>query len=557
MGGARQGGGGAFGAPTGDFAGPATTTAGGGAFGAIPQAPAATKGGVRTAWDPTVTGAACARLRLAAARLDEGARALAAAPDLRVPAAAGASGPVLAACADELLAREAALRAAARRLEDIAGTTEVAGRLYETASDAVLLAVEQLAGGAAWALGAALGAGSRAVAAVALVEATKVGLLLLPAAALLVRMRPELLGQLLALAPAGAAAAQATVDRAVALAGAAVGRLASALPPGPGGGALATPEAVLAARLLVESAPALAAGLLGVPLPAVRATEQQLGEDELLALLAGGAALAGRGALGVGAVRPELRPRSTAEPPRPVTTAGEAMAVIRAQEDQVVVHELRMPDGSRHFQVFIDGTQDFGLSPETGLDGLANVEHGAGDLAPDSGSAAAVAEALRQAGVGEGDTVDLWGYSQGGHAAAIVAASQEFDVRSVVTIGSPVDGVDVPAGVAAIAIAHEGDFVPAAQGIADDPSALGMLWDVAHGRDPSATRAIETVALAPAERIGEGLWGRHDGDEYLATLPGAEERSVQLWHHHERMEARLEGAVGVATTSVRLRRDGV
>ncbi|WAC66968.1 hypothetical protein OVA14_04170 [Agrococcus sp. SL85] len=174
-----------------------------------------------------------------------------------------------------LLAREAALRAAGRRLEDLAGTTEVAGRLYEAASDAVLLAVEQLVGGAAWALGAAVGAGSRAVAAVALVEATKVGLLLLPAAALLVRMRPELLGQLLAIAPAGAAAAQAAVDRAVALAGVAVGRLAAALPPGPDGGAFATPEAVLAARLLVESAPALAAGLLGVPLPAVRATEQQ------------------------------------------------------------------------------------------------------------------------------------------------------------------------------------------------------------------------------------------------------------------------------------------
>lgn len=562
-------GGGSFGAPVGSlggFTGGGSFTGGGGSFEPGPGAAPQGKRGVTVAWDPTATGAVAAQLREARQRVLDAARALRTAPDLRVPAGAGIDAARLATCADELAARTAALARLADELERLADTTLLAGRAYEHASQAVRGAIEELAGHAAWAGGRLLGAGAAALGGIAATSllglapvALAVGLAAVPLAAWLATSRPDLLARAVAAAPGLAATASRGTGGA---ADAAMTRVDAFLQQTSGfwdraGEALlATPGFAAALRLGVESADEMAAGFLGVPLPVVEALERGIGEDELLALLAGGAAIGVRAGAGVGQVRPAVLVRDTTAAPTPVTAPAEAMRVLRGQPDQVVVHELRQPDGSRRFQVFVDGTQDFGLSRETGLDGLANVENGAAAVSAHEGSAAALAEALRSAGVGPGDAVDLFGYSQGGHAAMGVAASGDFDVRSVTTIGSPVDGLDVPQGVAVLPLAQAGDLVPAAMGSPDEPGRLGELVAAARGVEAHAP-AAPTIELAPAHGVGSGAFARHDPEGYLVALEGAPAESTRMERFVDRLERQLDGAEGVATTSVRLRREGV
>ena len=58
----------------------------------------------------------------------------------------------------------------------------------------------------------------------------------------------------------------------------------------------------------------------------------------------------------------------------------------------------------------------------------------------------------------------LAGYSLGGIAAAQIAAQGGFEVTGVITIGSPVGQVHLPAGVPVLSIEHANDPVPAATG---------------------------------------------------------------------------------------------
>ncbi|HEX5510341.1 MAG TPA: hypothetical protein VFX41_01385 [Actinomycetales bacterium] len=75
----------------------------------------------------------------------------------------------------------------------------------------------------------------------------------------------------------------------------------------------------------------------------------------------------------------------------------------------------------------------------------------------------AVTEALRQAGAAKGQPVMLSGYSQGGLTAAQLASDpsfrQEFDVSTVLTVGSPVGVFDVPGDVQVLSIENEQDLV--------------------------------------------------------------------------------------------------
>jgi hypothetical protein len=75
----------------------------------------------------------------------------------------------------------------------------------------------------------------------------------------------------------------------------------------------------------------------------------------------------------------------------------------------------------------------------------------------------AVTEALRQAGVAKGEPVMLSGYSQGGLTAAQLASDEtfreEFDVSTVLTVGSPVGVFDVPGDVQVLSIENEQDLV--------------------------------------------------------------------------------------------------
>lgn len=80
----------------------------------------------------------------------------------------------------------------------------------------------------------------------------------------------------------------------------------------------------------------------------------------------------------------------------------------------------------------------------------------------------AVLAALEAAGARPGDPVVAVGYSQGGIHAMNFAADprvlKQYDVRYVLTAGSPVGGIDAGLGVASLHLEHEADGVPGGDG---------------------------------------------------------------------------------------------
>lgn len=81
----------------------------------------------------------------------------------------------------------------------------------------------------------------------------------------------------------------------------------------------------------------------------------------------------------------------------------------------------------------------------------------------------AVMEAMAAAGVGKNDPVMLVGFSQGGIMAARLAANSQsgFNITGVLTVGSPVHDIDIPAvsrtgePVHVVTVQHQSDPVPA------------------------------------------------------------------------------------------------
>ncbi|BCW73323.1 hypothetical protein [Arthrobacter sp. NicSoilB8] len=119
--------------------------------------------------------------------------------------------------------------------------------------------------------------------------------------------------------------------------------------------------------------------------------------------------------------------------------------------------------------VIIPGTQ-LGGTPEG-----ANPFDPAGvaeALGYDSASTAvAIRQALQQAGAAAGDQLVAVGYSQGGiHAMNLGrdrAVLAEYDLKFVLTAGSPVGGISPEPGIRSLHLEHEQDWVPGADGVAN------------------------------------------------------------------------------------------
>ena len=140
-----------------------------------------------------------------------------------------------------------------------------------------------------------------------------------------------------------------------------------------------------------------------------------------------------------------VAPRSLADVTERMPGAGDA---------RVRVERYTMPDGSRQFAVYIAGTQSQSVvGGEEPWDNTSNAQLYSGQM---SDSYAATAEALAAAGVKEGETVHLFGYSQGGMIGAHLALEGGYDVATLVTVGAPV-AADVDAGTLSIAVRHTDD----------------------------------------------------------------------------------------------------
>lgn len=130
------------------------------------------------------------------------------------------------------------------------------------------------------------------------------------------------------------------------------------------------------------------------------------------------------------------------------------------------IEVIEVADASRKaYVVVVPGTQSMAVGQDNPFD-LGGIHE---SMAWDSGHVtAATLQALRAAGAREGDPVVAVGYSQGGiHAMNFAADAQvleEFDVRYVLTAGSPVARIEPGRGVELLHLEHHVDGVPGAEG---------------------------------------------------------------------------------------------
>lgn len=125
------------------------------------------------------------------------------------------------------------------------------------------------------------------------------------------------------------------------------------------------------------------------------------------------------------------------------------------------IQQWETTTGRRGARVVLRGTDSWDAGSVQLQDMLTNTEAVAGLR---GGIQLAVAEALVQAGVSRDVPVELVGHSQAGIIASNLAAdpsfTRRFNVKNVVTAGSPVANAKIPESVATLNLHNNGDVVP-------------------------------------------------------------------------------------------------
>lgn len=229
-------------------------------------------------------------------------------------------------------------------------------------------------------------------------------------------------------------------------------------------------------------------GMAGLPPLTVRDTaedafSQAPGRLALLLGLPGGAAAAGEpaggvraavrgltGAPGLDFLRPRpvrITGRETRTEEADVSPAGLLLRAGSAGRNSGEIEVLRLGQhGNRAWVVIIPGTQLDGLPQGTNPFDAAGIAEGLGYDSAET--AVAIRQALAEAGAEAGDQVAAVGYSQGGiHAMNLgrdKAFLADYELKFVLTAGSPVGGIAPGAGTSSLHLEHEQDWVPGADG---------------------------------------------------------------------------------------------
>jgi hypothetical protein len=196
--------------------------------------------------------------------------------------------------------------------------------------------------------------------------------------------------------------------------------------------------------------------------------------------------------------------------------------------------------------VIIPGTQQGALPEGTNPFDPAGIAEA---LGYDSASTAqAIREALRQAGAEAGDQLVAVGYSQGGiHAMNLSkdrAVLAEYDLKFVLTAGSPVGGISPAPGIRSLHLEHEQDWVPGADGQANPDT-----------RDRVTVTLTNPLAVPPPQDFGLGPGHRLENYADGAALVSAS-RDNTLQDSTAALAA-VVGTGGAATVTLfSLRREG-
>ncbi len=169
-------------------------------------------------------------------------------------------------------------------------------------------------------------------------------------------------------------------------------------------------------------------------------------------------------------------------------------------------------DGRKAYVVVIPGTQMEDAESGTNPFDLGGIAEGLGSKS--SGVNASVLEALQSAGAEKGSPVVAVGYSQGGIHAMNLAADElfrsEYDMKYVITAGSPVALITPPDDVTTLHLEHRTDWVPGSEG-SPNPDARNQVTVTMS--DDLYVQTGEDVGLGP----GHSLSGYQEGARLVAA----------------------------------------
>ncbi|MCH9275325.1 alpha/beta fold hydrolase [Bifidobacterium amazonense] len=198
----------------------------------------------------------------------------------------------------------------------------------------------------------------------------------------------------------------------------------------------------------------------------------------------------------------------------------------------IAVQRYRRDDGTSAWLVTIPGTDGEWDSP---FGWMQNIELMSDDPQQrmQADSARMVAEAMRQAGIGEDEPVALIGHSQGGIVAATIASdlADEYDIQHVVTAGSPVANHPIPSKTWVTSIEMDDELVAALDG-AQNPRTDNWLTIQGH-----ATRSVQTSpagvgadgSCAPGD--GVSSWSKRYASEEVTGASESKEITHWLKYH--------------------------
>lgn len=189
-------------------------------------------------------------------------------------------------------------------------------------------------------------------------------------------------------------------------------------------------------------------------------------------------------------------------PTAPATLAAAAARIPSAGAGaaRVRVEKYTMPDGTRQFAVYVAGTKLVAPRSEAfDLGSAAELEVGRRSASYD-----ATLEALRKAGAERGDVVHAFGHSQGAMVTGHLALEGGYDVKTLVSLGSPIE-VDVGPGTLSVALRHT-----------DDPVAMMTGGGFDHVVGSPGSFVADRVADPNASPQDLGF-PAHDASDYTET----------------------------------------
>ena len=219
-------------------------------------------------------------------------------------------------------------------------------------------------------------------------------------------------------------------------------------------------------------------------------------------------------------------------PPATLAAATTRIPSAGDGEGRVRVEKYTMADGSKQYAVYVTGNkltldpaEPFSLGAATEL-----------ELGNRTASYDATVAALEDAGAQPGDVVHAFGHSQGGAITGHLALESEFDVKTLVTLGSPIEA-DVGPETLSVSLRHT-----------DDP--IGMLGP-GGGSDHTVGAPGSFVAhrvADPDSGLGDMLLPAHDAAAYVATAALLDASSDPRMGAVRELFDELGGAVSVEVT---------